>query len=101
MVQASIKALIADCRQKAECPVVIIHFSEVPYVIHERLTTIRLKKEAFLSGEELRKKYERRIMTPLDLLIYRPAGKDFRRLLHDNPDLRTAVMDHAFPGKLF
>ena len=40
-------------------------------------------------------------MMHFDLLIYRLAGKVFRQLLHDNLDLRTAVMDRAFPGKLF
>lgn len=37
-------------------------------------------------------------MTPFDLLIYRPAEKDFKQLLRDNPDLRTDILDKAFPA---
>ena len=37
-------------------------------------------------------------MTPFDLLIYRPAEKDFKQLLRDNPDLRIDILDKAFPA---
>ena len=35
-------------------------------------------------------------MMPFDLLIYRPAEKDFKQLLRDNSDLRTDILDKAF-----
>jgi len=37
-------------------------------------------------------------MTPFNLVLYRPAEKDFKRLYRDNPDLLNAILDEAFPA---
>jgi len=37
-------------------------------------------------------------MRPFDLVIYRPAEKDFRHLKRDNPDLLRTILDEAFPA---